>query len=577
MVNGSTVLSPAGELGERLIRSGMLSEQQLELARREERRRSATLSKVLVDLGLVPAEKLSEFLARQAGAEYVDLGSVKVERAALELLPYDVARRLCVLPIAHADGVLTLAMADPCNVVAIDTVRQIAGTQIHVVVATERDILSRLDTLEAHQTSIQESIDQIIEDRDREAQLFGVQAAAAQEATPGKDQDAPTIRLVSQIISRAVAKGASDIHFQPEQRLMRVRMRVDGILHQDVLVPKALQSLVIARMKILGDLDVSENRLPQDGRATVTLGRREYHLRVSCLPCAHGESVVVRILNSSATRLQLATLGMSAQVEEELSQALAVPYGVIIVTGPTGSGKTTTLYAILNEINSPDLSIFTLEDPIEFRMAGIRQTQIREDIGLTFGAGLRSLLRQDPDVMLVGETRDTETAQLMVRAALTGHLALTTLHTNDAPGAIPRLLDMGVEPYLLPDSLIAILAQRLVRRLCPACREPVKDPERVIEELRVHPPADRPLKLWQPGKCEACDGTGFRGRQGIFELMMIDGRFHDAIVRRAGAPAFAELARQAGMQTMFQDGLRQAMEGVTTVQEVLGVIRSVPE
>ncbi len=562
---------PRDDLGERLIAAGLISEKQLDLAVREQRRRGAPLSRVLVDLSLVPAEKVSDLLAHAAHSRLVSGGQLQPDPGAVDLIPREMARRLRVFPLSRAHDVLTVAMVDPSNVVAIDALSQFTGLPIDVVTATERDVLNALDRLDRAGDGIQQSIDAIIEERERDAKTlphpegdFGAFSA----------EEAPTIRLVSQVITRAVEIGASDIHFEPDEKLMRIRLRVDGVLHPDVLIPKALQPLMIARMKILSDLDVSESRVPQDGRATVNVGHRQINLRVSSLPTSQGESVVARILNPGSGLQRLASLGMPSAAEAQLREVMDQPHGVVIVTGPTGSGKTTTLYAVLNEICSPDLSIFTLEDPVEIRMSGIRQTQIKDEIGLTFSSGLRALLRQDPDVILVGETRDVETAQLMVRAALTGHMVFSTLHTNDAPGAIPRLLDMGVEPFLLPDSLLAILAQRLVRRLCPRCREPVPEPDAIFAELRVTPPGDGPPRLWKTLGCEKCGGTGFRGRQGIFELMKVDGSFHSAIIQRQGAHEFARLARESGMTTMFEDGVRLATEGGTTIQELLRVTRA---
>ncbi|MCP5516443.1 MAG: Flp pilus assembly complex ATPase component TadA [Verrucomicrobiales bacterium] len=572
-VSNTLKAGPPVDLGDRLLDAGVLTEPQLELARREQKRRGVALGKVLVDLAMVSPERVSGFLADQVSTAYVDVARQALDNTVVELIPRDVAREHRVLPVSQVDGTLTVAMADPCDIRAIDRVHQLTGLRVEVVAATERDIMDRLDGLETQAEDIQEAIDRIIEEREREAEIFGPQGADLAEIAEASESDSPIVSVVSQVIKRAVEKGASDIHFEPEERLMRIRFRVDGVLQPDILIPKSIMPLVSARLKVMAELDVSENRLPQDGRASVMVGRRTYHLRVSCLPTAFGESVVLRILSSSGQALGLANLGMAPDIEQSLRHTIQHPYGVMIVTGPTGSGKSTTLYAVLREVNSAEQSIFTLEDPIEYRMQGVRQTQIREDVGLTFGAGLRSLLRQDPDVMLIGETRDTETAQLMVRAALTGHLVFTTLHTNDAPGAIPRLLDMGVEPFLLPDSLIAVLAQRLVRRLCVHCREEVSDPEKVFEELHLTAPDDQELQLWRPVGCAHCNRTGYRGRQGIFEMMLLDGRFHDPIVHRAGAPEYARLAREGGMRTMFQDGIRQSILGVTTVQEVLRVTR----
>ena len=559
------------DLGERLIAAGLINEDQLDLAQREQRRKGIPLSRALVELSLVAPEKVSGLLAHAAQSRLVTVSQLQPDPKVVDLIPREMARRLRVFPFARNHDTLTVAMVDPTNVVAIDALGHATGLAIDVVTATERDILNALDRLDHSSDGIKQSIDAIIEERDRDAKTlphpegdFGAFSA----------DEAPTIRLVSQVITRAVEIGASDIHFEPDEKLMRIRLRVDGVLHPDVLIPKILQSLLVARMKILADLDVSECRVPQDGRATVTVGRRQINLRVSSLPTCHGESIVARILNPGSGLQRLKSLGLPPSTDSVLRHVMDQPHGVVIVTGPTGSGKTTTLYAVLNEISSPELSIFTLEDPIEIRMTGIRQTQIKDEIGLTFSSGLRSLLRQDPDVILVGETRDVETAQLMVRAALTGHMVFSTLHTNDAPGAIPRLLDMGVEPFLLPDSLLAVLAQRLVRRLCDRCRQPIEEPETVFRQLELPIPTNRQLTLWRGSGCEKCAGTGFRGRQGIFEIMQLDGRFHAPIIQRSGAHEFARLAREGGMVTMFEDGVRLATEGGTTIQELLRVTRA---
>jgi type IV pilus assembly protein PilB len=568
------------------MNAGLLTGPQLELARREQRLRSHPLSKVVVDLGLVDPDKVAEFLASQTATERISLRKRKLEPAVVDLLPRQVARENRLLPISQENGCLVLAMADPYDIRAIDRVRQITGLELRVVAATEQDILDQLDQLDTHGETIQESIDQIIANRQQEAEIFGPQGVDLAEVDEATESDAPTVALVGQIIKRAVERGASDIHFEPEARMMRIRFRIDGVLQPDVLIPRTVMPLVSARLKVMAELDVSESRVPQDGRASVMVGRRMYHLRVSSLPTAYGESVVLRILTSSGQFLQLARLGMAEDVESAIKASLDRPFGVLVVTGPTGSGKSTTLYAALREVCTGERSVFTLEDPIEYRMQGVRQTQIREEVGLTFSAGLRSLLRQDPDVMLIGETRDTETAQLMVRAALTGHLVFTTLHTNSAAGAIPRLMDMDVEPYLLPDSLIGVLAQRLVRRLCPECQQELANPGQVFDELKLPRPESGNgngngdgygFQLWQAGGCAECGGAGYHGRQGVFELMMLDGRFHKPIVQRAGAPEYARLAREGGMRTMFEDGIRQALLGVTTVQEVLRVTRCASE
>jgi type IV pilus assembly protein PilB len=384
------------------------------------------------------------------------------------------------------------------------------------------------------------------------------------------DATAPMIRAVEQILAAAVRKSASDIHFEPDEKCLRIRMRHDGLLQAFLLVPKDLQDAFVARVKVMASLDVSETRLPQDGRFSFSLGRRELNIRVSCLPTHFGESVVLRILDSSSLLLDLKSLGMRAADQTALAAATLRPHGVVLVTGPTGSGKTTTLYTALNAVNRIERGVFTLEDPIEYRLPHIRQTQINEKVGLTFGSGLRTLLRQDPDVILVGETRDKETAQLMVRAALTGHLVFSSLHTNDTFSAIPRLIDLGVEPFLLPATLHLVVAQRLVRRLCPACKAPVADPTAHLAAFQLPAPSDGVPALFQARGCPECRQNGYRGRVAIFEVLQIDDDFR-RVLPSGDVEKIARLAREKGMPLLFDDGLRRACAGETTLEEVFRV------
>jgi type IV pilus assembly protein PilB len=561
-------------VADRMVAARVVTRAQLDLGLREQRRKGGLLGQVLVQFGFVTPEGFSEFLAKEANAQTVNLTRMTIEPEVVQLVPEEVARGFRALPLSRQNGTLTVALADPFNVEAIDTIREITGLDVAVVIAPERDILNGLDLHYRTGDTTEESIDKILEEKARE------EPPAIEEAITrmgDSDEEAPVIRLVSQIITGAVNSGASDIHFEPEERMMRIRTRLDGLLHQDTLIPKTMQTAVTTRMKILADLDVAETRIPQDGRASIRVGGRQVNLRVSILPTNYGENVVARILDSSTQALTLPALGFAPDVEKLFRETVKKPYGVILVTGPTGSGKTTTLYAVLQQVSTIEVSAFTLEDPIEYKMPLVRQTQIKEEVGLTFSAGLRALLRQDPDIILVGETRDTETAQLMVRAALTGHLVFSTLHTNDATGAIPRLLDMGVEPYLLPSSLLAVLAQRLVRVLCPCCKAEVPEVGRVFADLGVEPPPGPPARLWRAVGCRECKGTGFKGRQGIFELMVVDEKFHDAIVHRAGAQEYLRLARANGMRTMFEDGLLKVVQGLTTIEELLRVTRLAPK
>ena len=508
------VQQTTGSLAEQFVEAGLISAEQLELAQREQQRNGGRLGQILVQLGFVPPDTLAYFLGKQAGTTSVNLGGLTLDPDLLALVPPDVARRFMAIPVARHNGSLTVALADPFDVMAVDMLQQITRLHIQVVTASEPDILNYLEIYYSTGDSISESIEKILDEKDRQAAKSLVEALNRKS---NKDEDAPVIRVVHQIITRAVNNRVSDIHFEPEERMMRVRTRVDGVLYQDVLIPKAMQSAVITRMKILADLDLAEKQIPQDGRASIVVGGRQVILRVSSLPTNFGENIVARILDPASRPPGLAYIGFTPDVMESFIKSVNEPYGVVLVAGPTGSGKSTTLYAVLNEVSTPDVSAFTLEDPIEYRMPKVRQTQVNEDMGLTFSNGLRSLLRQDPDIILVGETRDTETAQLMVRAALTGHLVFSTLHTNDAAGAIPRLVDMGVEPYLLPAALRAVLAQRLVRGLCEHCKEELPNPGEVFEKLKMPPPPTTgPLRLWHGKGCPVCKQTGYKGRQGIF-------------------------------------------------------------
>ena len=557
-------------LGELLIEAGLVTQTQVDMGLREQKKRGGLIGDILVQLGFVAPEVVADFLAREAEAKVVNVNRVVIDKEILQLIPFELAKRFRAVPLSRENGALIVALADPLNVVAIDTLQQFTGLSIEVVTAPERDILNCLEMHHSIGGTVEETIDKVL---DQEPEGTRTVLAEALEGISVGENDAPVIRLVDQIIARAVQNRASDIHFEPEEKTMRIRTRIDGVLYQDVLVPRSMQSPVSARLKIMANLDVAEQRVPQDGRSTVYVGRREINLRVSSLPTSHGENIVVRILDPGSQVLTLQALGLAEEDIQLFREAVHRPYGVILVTGPTGSGKSTTLYAVLKEVSSMRVSTFTLEDPIEYRMPLIRQTQIKEDVGLTFSTGLRALLRQDPDIILVGETRDTETAELMVRAALTGHLVFSTLHTNDAAGAIPRLVDMGVEPYLLPASLIGVLAQRLVRSICGRCKEPLNNPQQTFQELKLEPPAGLPVHLWRGAGCAECKGSGYKGRKGIFELMMLDERFHEPIVRRASAQEYFRLAREKGMRTMFEDGLRKVVQGVTSLEELMEATR----
>jgi type IV pilus assembly protein PilB len=546
---------PTKRLGDRLLDASLISPNQLELALREQKRTGKLIGTVLQDLGFITGEDLSAFLAKDAQTPTVDLAKVVFDPEVIGLVPFAYCKEAGLIPIARTADTLTLVMADPFNVVAIDRVEQLTNLRVEVLNAPLPDILEKLSAAHDRAGSLDQTIDELM---------------AINVRSGGDDTAAPMVRAIDQLIAAAVRKSSSDIHLEPDERSLRIRMRSDGVLRPFMLVPKDLQDPLIARIKVLANLDVSETRLPQDGRFSTTLGRRELNLRVSCLPTIYGESIVLRILDSGALLMELPSLGMRAEDQERLAKAVARPHGIVLVTGPTGSGKTTTLYTALNAVNRHERAVFTLEDPIEYRLPYIRQTPINEKIGLTFGTGLRTLLRQDPDVLLVGETRDKETAQLMVRAALTGHLVFSSLHTNDSFGAIPRLIDLGVEPFLLPATLHMIVAQRLVRRLCPVCRQTVADPAALLRTFNLTPPPGAEPTLWKACGCPECNNQGYRGRVAIFEVLEIDEQYLP-LLPEGNSEKLKALARERGMPMLFDDGVRRAFRGDTTLEEVYRV------
>ena len=556
-------------LGERLKQAGLLTKRQLDLALNHQSREGGRLGEILCELGLVKSSVISAFLAEETATEFIDIRQKRPDRALRELIPEPIARRYSALPISKEGNVLIVALGDPFDIVASDMLERLTGLAIKVVTAPPAEITLFLDRMYAEGDQVEETVNVIIEESAEKARAA---AEAGKEQAIGGDEK--IIDLVNQLLTRAIEDGASDVHFNPEEKALALRVRIDGVLQQDVMLPKKIQAPIIARLKIMAELNVAETRIPQDGRSGVRIGQREISLRVSTLPTVWGENVVLRILDPAALELGLEDMGFRPQVYQQLSETIKKPNGVVLVTGPTGSGKSTTLYAILGKLNTPEVSIFTLEDPVEYRLNLIRQTQINTKVGMTFNTGLRALLRQDPEIILVGETRDTETAELMVRAALTGHLVFTTLHTNDSAGCIPRLIDMGVEPYLLPSCLQGALAQRLARRACKFCKEPEPDPEQVFAKHGITPPANRTINLFRAVGCDKCRGTGYKGRVGIHEFMCFDERFYEPICNRSESSVYVELARERGFLTMFEDGVIKAADGMTTLEEVLRVTQA---
>lgn len=547
-------------LGDRLIDAGYITAEQLELTLREQKRSKRLLGELLVDLGFVSAEVITKFIASESKTEIIDVQTAVIDSDVLDLVDYEFARQYQVLPLSLDGDVFTIALADAYNVIAIDQIEKNTGYDVRVVTAAESDIAEALTRHYAQGQSINDTVDLIISK--------GV-LPDEEDAT----QNSPLVRLVEQLIALGIKQKATDIHIEPDEKVLRIRQRVDGVLRQEALIPKAIQNALIARIKLISGLNITEKRIPQDGRIKFLYGQMEVDLRASTLPTNHGESVVLRILNNSNLDLELKALGFNEQDEQRFVDVTERPYGMILVTGPTGSGKTTTLYTALSQVDTERRSVFTLEDPIEYTVGQIRQTQVRPEVGMDFAAGLRALLRQDPDVILIGEIRDTETAQLATRAALTGHLVLSTLHTNTAVGVIPRLIDMGVESYLIPPALSAVIGQRLVRRICDECKQPLENTAEKLERLQLSELLDKSGQLWHSQGCPACNHTGYKGRQAIYEVMLVNEDFHDAIVDGANVVDLLRLAKEGGMQTMLEDGVKKALQGITTVEEVIRVVR----
>jgi type IV pilus assembly protein PilB len=545
-------------LGATLLQDGWITQEQLDLAVRENKRTGVMLGQTLIGLGFITEKVLAHYLAEGTQTGLADLSSIFIPPEILNLVPYEVATQFQVLPMGKQGNVLNLAMADPLNIVAVDTVESRTGLNVNTHTAPAQELIEAIERHYAHRESIRQLLDELM-------------TKGISDLGEDGSREAPMIRLCNQLITAGIQSRVTDIHVEPDEFYLRVRMRVDGVLTQEILIPKPLQAPITARFKLMANLNLTEKRMPQDGRIPFTLGTRRIDLRVSTLPTNFGESLVLRILDKGALKLEFRALGFSSKDQSRIQSLIKRPHGIILVTGPTGSGKTTTLYTALRHVNAKENSVFTLEDPIEYQMPLIRQTQVNPDIGMTFAAGLRALLRQDPDVILVGEIRDQETADLAMRAALTGHLVFSTLHTNDALGAIPRLIDMGVEAFLLASALTAIIGQRLVRCICPGCKVERTDASTVLKDLRVELPEGVPPRLWAGRGCDACGKTGYKGRAGLYEIIQITDELHAPIVHGPDMAGIRAIIRREGMPTMFDDGLMKALHGMTTLQEVLRV------
>ncbi len=553
-----------GFLTDAIVELGYATREQVEQAIATSRTAGRRPEEILVDQGTIDAEQLSRATAERYGLDYVDLSLFNVDMGAANLISAASARRHQVLPVAFVDeSTLLLAMADPTNLLALDDVQMGTGLSCAVAVAPATDIEGLITKIGTMQSTISDAIDEGIEEHEDEetpAELTDLRAGA---------QDGPVIKLVNSILGQAVAEGASDIHFEPEDGDMRIRFRIDGVLQESARVPKRMVAGVISRIKIMSELDIAEKRLPQDGRVGVRIDDRRIDLRVTTLPTQTGEGASIRILDEADALRTLDDLGMIGDQRSRFEVSFRKPYGAVLVTGPTGAGKSTTLYAALQELNEVDKHIVTIEDPVEYRLPGVNQIGVHRKAGLTFATGLRSVLRADPDVIMVGEIRDSETARISIEAALTGHMVLTTLHTNDAPGAITRLQEMGIESFLTSSAVECVVAQRLARVLCTHCKKRVVIPQASLTESGFRVGTD--LEAYEPLGCPRCHGSGYRGRMGIYSVMVLTERIKEMIVSMSPEPEIASVAIQEGMLTLRQSGLEKVRAGLTSVEEVARV------
>jgi type IV pilus assembly protein PilB len=541
-------------LGDLLVENGIISQEQLEEALIEQRRSKRRLGDSLISQGYITEQQLIEVLEFQLGIPHVNLFKYQIDPAITQIIPESMAKRYQVLPFMKEGGKLMVAMADPLDYFAIEDLRMTTGFRIEPAIAT-RDELTRAI---ARHYGLRDSMSQMMIELPSQEEI---------EETEITDEDSPIVRLVNQMIQQAVQLKASDIHVDPGENNLAIRYRIDGALRTERLIPKQMQGFITARLKIMSQLNIAERRLPQDGRIKMQFDYTTVDIRVSSLPTLHGEKIVLRLLDLSAGVKSIDNLGFSDRSMLLFRKMIESPYGILLITGPTGSGKTTTLYSALNHLNQEDTNIITIEDPVEYQLEGINQVHINPSIGLTFAAGLRSILRQDPNIVMVGEIRDTETASIAVRASLTGHLVLSTLHTNDAISTVMRLQDMGVEPYLTASSMIGVVAQRLVRRVCPDCKESYAPTEQEAIMLGSH--GIQVNNLSRGKGCGNCNHTGYRGRIAIHEVLMIDDAMRRVITDSASMGELREVAKQQGMIDLLADGLSKVGQGLTTIQEVM--------
>ncbi len=563
-------------IADALVEDGLLSTGQIEELLEQQKKGGARLIKLIVDKSYVSEQDLAVSMGRVLNVLPINLARVSIPPEVVELLPRDAAHNYKVVPVSRLENRLFLAMADPLNVLAIDDVKRITRLEISPLIASEKAIIDKLNAFDAAKNS---SMEDIIQDAQKQneadADADSIEAVKEGMEEVNLDQlasssgEAPVIKLANLIIVQAIKDRASDIHLEPFEKNMRLRYRVDGVLMDATPPPKQMQLALTSRFKIMSSLDIAERRLPQDGRMRVRVSGKDYDLRVSVMPTVHGEKIVLRVLDKSNLTASIDKLGLDPETFKQVKSAIDAPHGLILVTGPTGSGKTTTLYSALNELNSPIYNIVTVEDPVEFQVPGINQVPTKKEIGLTFANALRSILRQDPDIIMIGEIRDTETAEIAIEAALTGHQVLSTMHCNDAPGAIARLDDMGIAPFLISSSVILSCAQRLMRRTCSHCREPVTYPPKMFEDLGIDPATFSGVQLYRGRGCDRCKNSGYAGRMAIIEAMTITDQIRKLIIARANTRELGKVAISQGMHTLRMVGLDRAREGISTLEQVL--------
>ncbi|MER2119982.1 MAG: ATPase, T2SS/T4P/T4SS family [Solibacillus sp.] len=542
-------------LGDLLVESGVINEEQLDYALKN-KSRDEKLGDFLIKENVLTEQQLIEVLEFQLGIPHITLTKYAIDPELLQLVPRELAKRANIMPVRRDKNKLLIAMSDPMDYFAIEEVRMATGCQIETSIAAKDDLYRTITKYYDLQASM-------------DAALSEVAASTAEVQQEITDEDSPIVRLVNQIIANGVAQRASDIHFDPQETEFKVRYRVDGVLKTERSLPKHMQNMMTARVKIIGGLNITENRIPQDGRIKVNIEFKSIDIRLSTLPTVYGEKIVMRILDVSNASTDIAHLGFTEKNEAMFKKMIEKPNGIVLITGPTGSGKSSTLYAALSNLNNEEVNIITVEDPVEYQLDGINQIQVKEEVGLTFAAGLRSILRQDPDIIMIGEIRDRETAQISIRASLTGHLVLSTLHTNSAIESISRLQDMGIEPFLISSSLVGVLAQRLVRQICRDCSTEV---EPTVREKQIFANNGFDVEKIRKGRgCSACGNTGYRGRLAIHELLPIHRELKDLILNRANGYEIGDYMKTAGYYTLLQDGLLKVIEGVTTTEEVLRV------